>query len=268
MQMFYAIWAIFSLGLLPLMCRWKNGLKSAFSANCVKNAVNYVTDNCGNCCTFAPQFKMMVMKKILFTLLAVLTLTSCNAQNNKTQMTNHKCLVVFFSHAGENYSVGNIQVGNTKIVADYISELTGADQFEIVTHKYDGMAYTPLTELAQEEARNDERPAFEGVLTSNSGSVQTSNSEALSNYDIIFIGGPIWWGTYPQVMFTFFDTYDLNGKTIYPFSTHEGSGLGNVMSDVRKAYPNADVKPGFSIYGHEVRTNKAKVEKWIKGLNL
>ncbi len=85
------------------------------------------------------------MKKILFTLLAALTLTGCNAQNNKTQMTNHKCLVVFFSHAGENYSVGNIQVGNTKIVADYISELTGADQFEIVTHKYDGMAYvTPL----------------------------------------------------------------------------------------------------------------------------
>ena len=136
--------------------------------------------------------QLMVMKKILFTLLAALTLTGCNAQNNKTQMTNHKCLVVFFSHAGENYSVGNIQVGNTKIVADYISELTGADQFEIVTHKYDGMAYTPLTELAQEEARNDERPAFEGVLTSNSGSVQTSNSEALSNYDIIFIGGPIW----------------------------------------------------------------------------
>ena len=214
---------------------------------------------------------MMVMKKILFTLLAVLALTGCNAQNKNEKMVNEqmkKCLVVFFSHAGENYSVGNIQVGNTKIVADYISELTGADQFEIVTHKYDGMAYTPLTELAQEEARNDERPAFEGVLTSNSGSVQTSNSEALSNYDIIFIGGPIWWGTYPQVMFTFFDTYDLNGKTIYPFTTHEGSGLGNVMSDVRKAYPNADVKPGFSIYGHEVRTNKAKIEKWIKGLNF
>ena len=142
------------------------------------------------------------------------------------------------------------------------------DQFEIVTHKYDGMAYTPLTELAQEEARNDERPAFEGQLSSLSGSGLSSLSEAVSNYDIIFIGGPIWWGTYPQVMFTFFDTYDLNGKTIYPFTTHEGSGLGNVMSDVRKAYPNADVKPGFSIYGHEVRTNKAKVEKWINGLNI
>ena len=62
------------------------------------------------------------MRKILFTLLAALTITGCNAQNNKAQMTNNKCLVVFFSHAGENYSVGNIKVGNTKIVADYISE--------------------------------------------------------------------------------------------------------------------------------------------------
>ena len=52
-----------------------------------------------------------------------------------------KALVVFFSHAGDNYAVGNIEVGNTKIVADYITELTGAEQFEIVTHKYDGMAY-------------------------------------------------------------------------------------------------------------------------------
>ena len=246
----------FSLGRLPLMCRWKNELKSAFSANCVKNAVNYVRDNSKKSSNFAPQFKFTAMRKILFTLLAALALTGCNAQNTNEKMANHKCLVVFFSHAGENYSVGNIQVGNTKIVADYIIELTGADQFEIVTHKYDGMAYTPLTELAQEEARNDERPAFEGKL------------ENLDQYDIIFIGGPIWWGTYPQVMFTFFDTYDLNGKTIYPFTTHEGSGLGNVVSDVRKAYPKADVKPGFSIYGHEVRTNKAKVEKWINGLNL
>ena len=84
------------------------------------------------------------MKKIVFTLLAVLvSLTGCNANNDKTNMANGKSIVVFFSHAGENYAVGNIKVGNTKIVADYISELTGADQAEIVTHKYDGMAYTP-----------------------------------------------------------------------------------------------------------------------------
>ena len=192
------------------------------------------------------------MRKIVFTLLAVLvSFTGCNAKQTEKTMSNSKSLVVFFSHAGENYSVGNIKVGNTKIVADYISEITGADQFEIVTHKYDGMKYTPLTELAQEEANNNERPPFEGTL------------ENLDQYDTIFIGGPIWWGTYPMVMFTFFDTYDLDGKTIYPFTTHEGSGLGNVVSDIRRAYPKANVQKGFSIYGHEVRTNKAKVEKWL-----
>jgi len=198
------------------------------------------------------------MRKLILTILAgIVALTGCNAQTTKKETNmNKKALVVFFSHAGDNYSVGNIPVGNTKIVADYISELTGADQFEIVTHKYDGMAYKPLCDLAQDEQINDERPAFEGKL------------ENLEQYDVIFIGGPVWWGTYPQVMFTFFDTYDLNGKTIYPFTTHEGSGLGSCVSDLRAAYPRADVKKGFSIYGHEVRTNKSKVETWIKSLEL
>ena len=147
---------------------------------------------------------------------------SCSAKTNQPTMSNHKAIVVFFSHAGENYSVGNIKVGNTKIVADYISELIGADQAEIVTHKYDGMAYTPLTNLAQDEQNNDERPDFELVPEVD-----------FSQYDTIFIGGPVWWGTYPQVMFTFFDRYDLNGKTIYPFTTHEGSGLPRVPERLR-----------------------------------
>ncbi len=216
------------------------------------------------------------MRKLFLTILAgIVALTGCNAQTTKTneKMVNDKmkkCLVVFFSHAGDNYSVGNIKVGNTKIVADYISEITGADQFEIVTHKYDGMAYKPLCDLAQEEQYADARPAFEPLITSSNGeAVKPSNvKDFFAGYDIIFVGGPVWWGTYPQVMFTFFDTYDLNGKSIYPFTTHEGSGLGSCVSDLRKAYPNADVKKGFSMYGHEVRTNKAKVENWIKGLEF
>ena len=196
------------------------------------------------------------MKQLLFTLLAAMVVfTGCNAQTKQKSNMASKSLVVFFSHAGENYAVGNIKVGNTKIVADYISEITGADQVEIVTHKYDGMAYTPLTNLAQDEQNNDERPDFQLVPEVD-----------FSQYDTIFIGGPVWWGTYPQVMFTFFDRYDLNGKTVCPFTTHEGSGLGNVVSDIRRAYPKANVQKGFSIYGHEVRSNKAKVENWLKNL--
>ena len=201
----------------------------------------------------------MKLQSIIMAALALFCTTACNAQsatqnqdNNMAQ--NKKALVVFFSHAGDNYAVGNIEVGNTKIVADYISELTGADQFEIVTHKYDGMAYTPLINLAQEEANNGELPPYEGEVPD------------LSQYDTVFIGGPIWWGTYPQVMFTFFKENDLNGKTLIPFTTHEGSGLASTVEDVKAAYPDANVTKGFAIYGHEVRTGKGKVEKWLKGM--
>ena len=209
------------------------------------------------------------MKSIITAVLVLLMVTSCNAQNNKvetlraTSMKNdksqkqnnmNKSIVIFFSHAGDNYSVGNIEVGNTKIVADYITEITGADQFEIITHKYDGMAYTPLINLAKEEANKGELPPYEGTAPD------------LSQYDTVYIGGPVWWGTYPQVMFTLFKDINLDGKTVIPFTTHEGSGLASCARDVKKAFPKAKVTGEFSIYGHEVRTGRAKVEKWLKSL--
>ena len=203
----------------------------------------------------------MKVKSIILTALALVLATGCQGQTKQEvkqekQNTMSKSIVIFFSHAGDNYSVGNIEVGNTKIVADYISEIAGADQFEIVTHKYDGMAYTPLINLAKEEANKGELPPYEG------------NAPDLSQYDTVFIGGPVWWGTYPQVMFTLFKDINLDGKTVIPFTTHEGSGLASCVSDVRKAFPKAKVTGEFSIYGHEVRSGRAKVEKWLKGLGF
>ena len=172
------------------------------------------------------------MKRIITAVLALLMVTSCNAQNNnvetlratsmkndKSQKQNNmnKSIVIFFSHAG-------------------------------------GMAYMPLIELAKEEANKGELPPYEGTAPD------------LSQYDTVFIGGPVWWGTYPQVMFTLFKDINLDGKTVIPFTTHEGSGLASCASDVKKAFPKAKVTGEFSIYGHEVRTGKAKVEKWLKSL--
>ena len=133
----------------------------------------------------------MKFRNILTVAFALLLASGCNAQskqentNTMTQSNNNTMnkIVIFFSHAGDNYSVGNIEVGNTKIVADYISEITGADQYEIVTHKYDGMAYMPLIDLAKEEANKGELPPYEGAVPD------------LSQYDTVFIGGPVWWGT-------------------------------------------------------------------------
>ena len=201
----------------------------------------------------------MKVKSIIMAALALLMATGCNGQSKQEVKQSKskamsKSIVIFFSHAGDNYSVGNIEVGNTKIVADYISEITGADQFEIVTHKYDGMAYTPLINLAKEEANKGELPPYEGTAPD------------LSQYDTVFIGGPVWWGTYPQVMFTLFKDINLDGKTVIPFTTHEGSGLASCVSDVKREFPKANVTKGWSIYGHEVRTGRAKVEKWLQGI--
>ena len=199
----------------------------------------------------------MNIKSIITAVISLLVSVSCSGdiKQEKVMNKNSNSLVVFFSHAGDNYAVGNIKVGNTKIVADYITELTGAEQFEIVTHKYDRMAYKPLCDLAKEEQRNGELPEYEGDVD-------------LSGYDIVFIGGPVWWGTYPQVMFTFFKKHanDLKGKTVIPFTTHEGSGLASCVDDVKKAFPGANIQKGFSIYGHEVRTERTKVEKWLNSL--
>ena len=136
----------------------------------------------------------MSAKQIFTTLaaLALLMASGCNAQNKQentntiTHSQNNAMnkIVIFFSHAGDNYVVGdnganyitNIEVGNTKIVADYISEIT-------VTHKYDGMAYMPLIDLAKKEAADGELPPYEGAAPD------------LSKYDTVFIGGPVWWGT-------------------------------------------------------------------------
>lgn len=163
-----------------------------------------------------------------------------------------KILIVFFSHAGENYSVGNIKVGNTKLVADEVRKVTGGDIFEIVPEKSYDMPYKQLTEVAQKEAEDNDFPTFKGEV------------KDINKYDTIFVGGPIWWGTYPRVMFTFFKKYDLNGKTIIPFTTHEGSGLGNVVEDLKSQYPKANVTDAFAIAGHNVRGGIGKVDKWLE----
>ena len=218
----------------------------------------------------------MNMMKIRLFLMSVMTLlisTACNSKATSNtpdgeQLSSEadavpvknggKVLVVFFSHTGDNYSVGNIKVGNTKKIADLIAEKTGADMFEIKTSKYDGMAYTPLCDLAKEEQQKGELPPFEGAI------------ENTEQYSTIFIGGPVWWGTYPQVMFTFFKKYDLNGKTLIPFTTHEGSGLGSCAKDVQKAYPNATVKKGLAIRGTDAQDGSAagRVEKWLTELGF
>lgn len=203
-----------------------------------------------------------MIKSILTAIVALLATTSCNGNANSTTKTDYKpdmvvdsskTLIVYFSKRGVNYKQGLIDKGNTEIVAEYIEELTGANVFRIIPDKdYEKVQdYDKLVELTRIEHENNERPIFKGEISN------------IEQYDTIFIGSPIWWYTFPQVVFTFLERYNLNGKTIIPFTTHEGSGLADAVDVLRKYYPDATIAEGLAIRGREARKSKEKVIKWL-----
>ena len=166
-----------------------------------------------------------------------------------------KALVIYFSRADENYFGGSmryISKGNTEVIAEYIQEIVGADLFKVERKVPYSKDYMTCIKEAQVEQRNNERPELVNYIND------------ISNYDVIFIGAPIYWGTMPQPMFTLLEKLDFNNKIIMPFTTHEGSGLANVVTDIKRIAKGADIKPGLAIVGSTVNTAKNKVEAWIK----
>ena len=155
-----------------------------------------------------------------------------------------KQLVVYFSCTG-----------NTKAVAEKIAELCGADIYEIVPsepYTADDIDYNQSDCRANLEM-NDEnaRPAI------------GSETLDLSDYDTVFIGYPIWWGTMPRIINTFLDTYDLSDKTVMPFCTSGSSGISTSVSAIRDAEPNADVKDGFRAEDE----NDSGIDEWVESSN-
>lgn len=162
------------------------------------------------------------------------------------KMKDKRVLVLFFSRASDNYKVGRIKKGNTAFLAEHISEMADADIFEITSQKDYDIPYTRMLQVVREEWENDEYPAFCEPL------------HDIDKYDIIFVDGPIWWGTYPRVMFSFFKEHNLNEKIIIPFTTNEGSGLGNTKADLQRLFPKATIIDGFSMSGQEARKPEAR----------
>lgn len=172
-----------------------------------------------------------------------------------------KTLVVYFSRTGEQYGVGNIDKGNTAIVADMIIEKTGADSFEILPQEdYYPYTYDALTDIAKQELNDNARPAIKGTIPD------------LSKYDTVFIGAPVWWGDWPMIMYTFFEGNRdaLAGKTLIPFSTHAGSGLSGFDSKLSAACPDSTVGTGLAIAGTDAQNNqdsvRESVNSWLSGL--
>ena len=163
-------------------------------------------------------------------------------------------LVAFYSRADENYFGGTkkyISEGNTKKAAEKIAELTGADLFEIAQEVPYAADYDTCIAEAKRDLKAKARPKVKNL------------PESLDAYDEIYLGYPNYWGTMPMAVFTFLEHYDFSGKTIKPFCTHEGSGMGSSVSDIKKLCPTAKVEEGLAIRGGSAARSKAEIEKWV-----
>nr|AHF23938.1 flavodoxin [uncultured bacterium Contig1522a] len=153
---------------------------------------------------------------------------------------------------GEQYAVGVIDKGNTAIVAEMIADETGADLFELVpADDHYPMTYAELTDVAKQEQRDGARPAYAGEVPD------------LSEYDTVFLGAPVWWGDWPMICYTFFENNAdaLAGKTLVPFSTHEGSGLSGFDKKLAKACPDAEVLKGLAVRGNDCQNRQDSVRE-------
>ena len=94
----------------------------------------------------------------------------------------------------------------------------------------------------------------------------------MDSYDIIFIGYPIWHGRMPQAIYSFIESYDLTGKTIIPFNTHEGSGQSGTQRAIENALPGCTVLQGLAVQGKTAQENESRTREllidWLTGLNL
>lgn len=165
-------------------------------------------------------------------------------------------LVAFYSRADENYVSGvlkRLEVGNTEVAAEIIAELVGADLFKIEQEQEYSKDYNECIAQAQSDQRNNERPKLKRC------------PQDLEGYDVIYLGYPNYWGTMPMAVFTFLEGLDFCGKVIKPFCTHEGSGLGGSINDIKKLCPSATVEKGLAIHGSRVQNSKKDIEKWIGG---
>ena len=149
--------------------------------------------------------------------------------------------------------------GTAKKVAEEIGKQTGADVVEIIPEvPYDSNRdhYNALARLAKKEHDEDQRPAIQNRID-------------IDGYENIFIGYPMWWYTFPMILYTLFDKLDFSGKTIIPFNTHMGSGDGGTYETIRKLEPKAKILKGLPVEMNEAETGaKASVQRWLASLSL
>lgn len=160
-----------------------------------------------------------------------------------------KALVVYFS-----------ATGNTKAVAETLAVLQSADLYEIIPEQPytdEDLNYNDRNTRATVEQNDpDARPAIQGSITD------------FEQYDVVYVGFPIWWGDMPRILYTFFDTYDFNGKTIAPFCTSGGSGLSGTPGTIAGLEEGAVVLDGLHVSGSATDSAESSVSEWLGSIGL
>lgn len=226
------------------------------------------------------------IKKIIFVLLSIIMLSCTNNDTQKKDYivdsletsqninalnvsnTQNKILIAYFTWS-DNTVVENpdsidvdaetsasvLSPGNAELIANWIAEKTGGDLFSIKTQNKYSSDYDECLNQARKERDNNERPALVGRVNN------------IDDYDVIFLGFPNWWYTCPMAVFTFVESYDLEGKTIIPFCTHGTGGLSRTIRDLKNLLPaNCEVLEPIGVYRPEVKNSKSRVLDWLKKL--
>lgn len=186
--------------------------------------------------------------------------TNALAEKSEEQTSDGKnILVAYFSRADENYNVGTVEVGNTQILAEFIADEVGADSFHIETVNAYPADYDDCCDVAKQELADKARPEIQGGV------------DNMEQYDIVFLGYPIWWGDMPMAVYTFMESYDWSDKVVIPFCTHEGSGLSGTDSNIKDA-TGAQVLTAIDMRGTTAQElnddTKQTVRSWLDDLGF
>lgn len=159
------------------------------------------------------------------------------------QQARKKPLVAYYS-----------ETGHTRDVANAIHKLVGGDIIRIETVKPYPTDYDTLTKVAKEEQANNARPEIKTKVPN------------IDEYGVIFLGYPNWWSSMPMPVYTFVEQNGLDGKTIAPFDTHGGGGLGHSVEDLKKIAPKAKILKPLAVRSSHASSAGEDVRKWIEGL--
>ena len=190
------------------------------------------------------------LKTIILPLAAALTSLLPACAQNKTekampQNSAHKVLVAYFS-----------ATGNTRRAAEDLAKAMGGDLYEITPE-------TPYTAEDLDWRNSSSRSTLEMKDLSSRPAIKSGKLD-VADYDVIFVGFPIWWYTAPTIVNTFLESYDFSGKTMIPFATSGGSTIDKSNADLKAAYPKLDWKPGRLLNS----TSYAQLADWKKQLGI